>query len=72
MTKKVYRRLLIVAIMLLSTASLTYTSPAQTFRSPCCEACDLAMVACWDEGRTGCRREYTNCLYRCGGLTCEN
>lgn len=69
MTKNVYRRLLIAAMMLLITVSLTYTSPTKAIDPSCCDDCNAVLTACLDEGRprSVCRSEYWACIRSCNG-----
>ena len=69
MTKNVYRRLLIAAMMLLIMASLIHTSPAQPFQTDCCADCEAVRTACRDEGgsRSYCNSVYWDCIRSCNG-----
>ena len=68
MTKKVYRRFLLAATMLLITASLTFTSPAQQLDCEQCFAyCDQSYEDCVAGGAPllYCSREYRYCYDYC-------
>lgn len=67
MTKNVHLRLLIVAMMLLTTAFLTYTSPVQAIDPACCDACNAEANLCFGSGQPVkvCRSQYWACIRAC-------
>jgi hypothetical protein len=68
MYKKIYRRLLMVAFMLLALAFLTYTSPtqhaAQQDCQQCHDDCEAAYELCLEQG-SHCEQSRTLCHNAC-------
>ena len=73
MNKKVYRRLLMAALMLLISASLTFTSPTREIDPACCAACEVVRNDCRTAGgtRSACNVQYWNCIRSCNGGIAE-
>jgi hypothetical protein len=72
MTKKIYRRLLLAAVMLLMATALTYTGPVRPVAAveqtcgECIDDCDAWYANCVASGRTGCLRGRFICVQSCG------
>jgi hypothetical protein len=68
MTKKVYRRFLLAAIMLLMTASLIYTGPKAQAQDPCQECmdnCYALFQGCVAAGGSLCPNRLLQCNKAC-------
>lgn len=71
MTKKIYRRIMLAAIMLVMTIALTYTGPVRPVAAveqtceECTDGCDAWYANCVAQGRTDCGIGKARCYRTC-------